>query len=200
MKESPKTITRTVKPTATSSSPFLTDTWYQRRRRSSAKVQGHQSNLVIVFATSKTGQFGHWRRTQLLSKGMTMRLHLIPAVMITLCVAACNNAKTPETVAKDVAKAEQKAATEVTKSENSAVKDLNSAAEKVDDKLVAFNNAAAKDAYNLAVAKADGDRKVALATCESVGGTEQKRCKERAEAEYQATKANAKAAAQAEKQ
>ena len=129
-----------------------------------------------------------------------MRRHLTIAVVMTLCMAACNNAKSPDTVAKDVAKAEQKATSEVAKSENSAAKDLNGAAEKVDDKLVAFNNAAAKDAYNLTVAKADGDRKIALANCESVSGDAQKKCKDQAEADYSAAKADAKAAAQSEKQ
>jgi hypothetical protein len=129
-----------------------------------------------------------------------MRLNLTAAILATLCIAACNNAKSPDTVAKDVAKAEQKASTEVTKSEDSAVKDLDGAAGKVDDKVVAFNNAAAKDAYNLAVARADGNRKVALANCESASGDAQKMCKDQAEADYAAAKANAKAAAQSEKQ
>ncbi len=129
-----------------------------------------------------------------------MRLNLTAAILMTICVAACNNAKSPETVSKDVAKAEQKASTEVAKSEDSAAKDLSGAAAKVDDKVVAFNNDAAKDAYNLAIAKADGDRKVALANCESASGDAQKNCKDEAEANYTAAKANAKAAAQSEKQ
>jgi hypothetical protein len=127
-----------------------------------------------------------------------MRLPI--AIVMTLCVAACNNAKSPETVAKDVAKAEQQASTEVAKSEDSAAKDLNGAAGNVDDKLVAFNNAAAKDAYNLAVANADGDRKVALANCESMSGDAQKQCKDQADSNYKAAKANAKAAAESQKQ
>jgi len=130
-----------------------------------------------------------------------MRLQLTSAIVAaTLCITACNNAKSPDTVAKDTAAAEQKASTEVAKSENSAVKDLNGAADKVDDKLIAFNNAAAKDAYNLAVAKADGDRRVALAQCEAVSGDAQKVCKDQAQADYNGAKANAKAAAQSEKQ
>jgi hypothetical protein len=129
-----------------------------------------------------------------------MRLNITVALLLTLAVAACNNAKSPDSVDKDVAKAEQKASTEVAKSEDSAVKDLNGSAGKVDDKLVAFSNAAAKDAYNLAVAKADGDRKVALANCESMSGDAQKQCKDQAEADYKAAKANAKATAQSEKQ
>jgi hypothetical protein len=114
--------------------------------------------------------------------------------------AGCDSAKSPDTVAKDVAKAEQKAANEVANSEKAAEKDLNKAAEKVDDKLVAFNNAAAKDAYDLAVAKADGDRKVALASCLALAGDAQKSCKDQAEADYGAAKANAKAAAQSVKE
>ncbi len=121
-------------------------------------------------------------------------------MIMGLCLAACNNAKSPDTVAKDVATAEQKASTEVAKSEDSAAKDLNSAAGKVDDKLVAFNNAAAKDVYDLAIAKADGNRKVALASCESASGNAQRLCKDQAEADYAAAKANAKAVAESEKQ
>ena len=100
-----------------------------------------------------------------------MRTLLVSAIATAVLLAAgCDSAKSPDTVAKDVAAAEQKAATEVANSEKAAEKDLNKAADKVDDKLIAFNNAAAKDAYDLAVAKADGDRKVALANCLSLGG------------------------------
>jgi hypothetical protein len=130
-----------------------------------------------------------------------MRLHFTGALIVaTFCIAACNNAKSPDTVSKDVTTAEQKASAEVTKSEDSAAKDLGGAAEKVDDKLVAFNNTAAKDAYNLAVANADGDRKVALAKCETASGDAQKKCKDQAEADYTAAKANAKAVAESQKQ
>jgi len=130
-----------------------------------------------------------------------MRMALTSAMAIAvLIIAGCDSAKSPDTVAKDVAAAEQKAASEVAKSEKAAEKDLNKAADKVDDTLVNFNNAAARDAYNLAVAKADGDRKVALANCLALGGDAQKTCKDQAEADYGAAKANAKAAAVSLKQ
>jgi hypothetical protein len=130
-----------------------------------------------------------------------MRILLASAVAMAVLVAAgCDSAKSPETVSKDVAKAEQKAATELANSEKAAEKDLNKAADKVDDKLVAFNNSAAKDAYDLAVAKADGDRKVALANCLALAGAAQKSCKDQADADYAAAKANAKAAAQSVKE
>ena len=129
-----------------------------------------------------------------------MRFNLPMAILMTLCVAACNDAKSPDTVDKDVAKAEQKASSEVAKSEDSAAKDLTNAASKVDDKVLAFNNAAAKDAYDLAMANADGDRKIALANCESASGDAQKQCKDQVEADYSAAKAKARALAQSEKQ
>jgi hypothetical protein len=130
-----------------------------------------------------------------------MRTLLTSAIALTILMAAgCDSAKSPETVSKDVAAAQQKAATELANSEKAAEKDLNKAADKVDDKLTAFNNAAAQDAYNLVVAKADGDRKVALANCLALGGDAQKACKDQAEADYTAAKANAKAAALSVKQ
>jgi hypothetical protein len=130
-----------------------------------------------------------------------MRSFLTSAIVIAVfTMAGCDQAKPPETVAKDVAKAEQKAAGELASSEKNAEKDLSKAADKVDDKLADFNNTAAKDAYNLAVAKADGDRKVALANCQALGGDAQKTCKDQAEADYGAAKANAKAAALSLKQ
>jgi hypothetical protein len=129
-----------------------------------------------------------------------MRSNLLMAILMTLCVAACNNAKSPDTVEKDVAKAEQKASTEVAKTEDSAAKDLNTAAAKVDDKIVAFNNTATKEAYELAMANADGDRKIALANCEQSSGDAQKQCKDQVEADYAAAKAKAEAAAQSQRQ
>jgi hypothetical protein len=130
-----------------------------------------------------------------------MRMALTSAMTIAvLIIAGCDSAKSPDSVAKDVATAQQKAAAEVANSEKAAEKDLNKAADKVDDTLVNFTNAAAKDAYNLALAKADGDRKVALANCLALGGDAQKTCKDQAEADYGAAKANAKATAVSLKQ
>ena len=126
---------------------------------------------------------------------------LMSAITVSfVLVSGCNNAKSPDAAAKEVARAEQKADAEVSKTEESASNDLGTAAGKVEDKVVAFNNTAAKDAYNRAVAQADGDRKVALAKCSALGGDDQKRCKEQADANYDAAKASAKATAQSEKQ
>lgn len=129
-----------------------------------------------------------------------MRTLITSALAATfILIGGCNNAKSPDTVAKDVAAAEQKASAEVANSEKDASKDIGKAADKVDDKLVDLNNTAAKDAYNLAVAKADGNRKVALANCQAASGDAQKACKDQADADYNAAVADAKAAAQSEK-
>ena len=129
-----------------------------------------------------------------------MRTRLISAIAMSMVlITGCNSPKSPDAVAKNVAAAEQKASAEVANSEKDASKDLGKAADKVDDKLVDFNNTAAKDAYNLAVAKADGDRKVALANCSAASGDAQKACKDQADADYRAAVADAKATAQSEK-
>jgi hypothetical protein len=123
-----------------------------------------------------------------------MRSLSLSAIALGLMFAAgCNNAKTPDVVQKDVAVAEQKAATEVAANENAASKDIGKAADKVDDKLADLNNTVVNDAYSVAVAKADGDRKITLAKCEALGGDAQKACRDQAEADYAAAKANAKA-------
>ena len=114
--------------------------------------------------------------------------------------AGCNNAKSPDAVANDVTAAQQKASTEVANSENAAAKDVGKAADKVDDKMTDLNNKAAADAYDIVVAQADGNRKVALAKCTALSGDAQKNCKDQAEADYKAAKSGAKAAETSEKQ
>ena len=130
-----------------------------------------------------------------------MRILMTSAMALCAVLAAgCDKPKSPEAVAHDVAAAEQKASNEVSSSEKDASKDIGNAADKVGDKLTDLNNVAAKDAQNIAIAKADGDRKVALAQCSALAGDAQKKCKDEADADYNAAKANAKADAVAARQ
>ena len=123
-----------------------------------------------------------------------MRTLPIFAIAVTVMLAAgCNKAKSPESVAKNVSAAEQKASTEVANSQTDASKDIAQDADKVGNKMTDLNNTAAKGAYQVAVAKADGDRKIALAKCDALNGDEQKNCKNQADADYEAAKADAKA-------
>jgi acetamidase/formamidase len=130
-----------------------------------------------------------------------MRTIALSAIAATFfLMTGCNNAKSPDAVAKDVAAAEQKASTETANSENQVAKDLNKATDQVNDKLTDLNNVAAKDAYKLSSAKADGDLRVALANCNALNGDAQKTCKDQANADYKATIAVAMANSQAAKE
>ena len=132
---------------------------------------------------------------------MATYLRLSSALALAACLlAACHQAKSPDEVSKEVANAQDKANAEVGRAENHAEKDVASAAGKVGDKLTDLNNDAASDAYKIAVAKADGDRKVTLAQCDALSGDAQTSCKKQADADYDAAKANAKAAEQSQKQ
>ena len=93
-----------------------------------------------------------------------------------VALSACNNAKSPDTEAKDMAAANRSAANEVADAQRDAQKD------------------ASKNAYDVAVAQADGDHKIALQKCEALQGHDQDVCKQQADADYDAAKANAKAA------
>ena len=115
-------------------------------------------------------------------------------------LAACHQGKSPDQVAAEVAKAQDKANSEVAGAEQHADKDVANAAAKVGDKLTDLNNDAAGDAYKIAVAKADGDHKVALAQCNAMSGDGQTACRKQADADYDAAKANAKSTEQAQKQ
>jgi hypothetical protein len=126
-----------------------------------------------------------------------MREHLMPIfVVAALALAGCNKPKSPEDVSRDVANAEQKACNEVTKSEDRAQSALDKSYEKINDQEIKFNNDAAHQTYNVTIAKADGNRKVALATCESQSGDAQKACKDQAEADYKTARVDARAAAE----
>ncbi|MGC2029431.1 MAG: hypothetical protein WA642_05395 [Steroidobacteraceae bacterium] len=130
-----------------------------------------------------------------------MRILMTSAIALCAVLAAgCDKPKSPDVVAHDVAAAQQKASSEVSSSEKDASKDIGNAADKVGDKLTDLNNVAAKDAQNIGIAKADGDRKVALAQCSALAGDDQKKCRDEADADYNAAKANAKADAVASKQ
>jgi membrane protein len=125
---------------------------------------------------------------------------IVGVCVLTLLAGGCNQAKSPDKVASEVAGAEQKTASNVSNAERDASKDVANAAEKVDDKAKDLNNAEVKGAYDVAMARAEGDRKIALDKCEALSGDAQKACKDVAKADYEAAKANLKAMRTSEKQ
>src|SRR5665213_4325605 len=115
------------------------------------------------------------------------------ALLAVAAASGCDHAKSPDAVANDVAAAQAKRASEVADAKQDAAKDENRSEAKVDDKNADLNNANAKGSYDVAMAQADGDHKVALQKCDALSGDSQKACKDQADAKYDLAKANAKA-------
>ena len=116
------------------------------------------------------------------------------ALLATCVLSACNQAKNPETVAKDTANAENTATENAAKAEQAAGDKVNSAQTVVSDEKTAEAHTAAVQAEKVADAKAQGEHKVALAQCESLSGEPQKSCKEQADTAYQVAEDQAKQA------
>jgi hypothetical protein len=131
-----------------------------------------------------------------------MKLRLVTAIALVgiSLLSGCNNEKSTDVVASEVAAARQKAAAETANAQRDASKENAAAAEKVDDKSKDLNNVEAKGAYDVAMVKADGDHKVALEKCTAMSGDGQAKCKDLADADYNVAKANAKATEVATKQ
>jgi hypothetical protein len=107
-----------------------------------------------------------------------MRLNILwLAGAATLVLASgCNKAKSPDAAANDIAAANKSAHEEVADARRDQQKDMSS------------------DTYQVAAAKADGEHKISIQKCETLEGHDQKVCKDQADADYDAAKANAKAA------
>jgi hypothetical protein len=131
---------------------------------------------------------------------MNVKLIAALSVLTVAVLAGCNNAKSPAAVANDVAAAQKKAAENVADVRKDASKDNASATDKVDDKSKDLNNVEAKGAYDVALARDEGNHKVALEKCNAVRGDAQSKCKDMADADYNAAKANAKASEVSTKQ
>jgi hypothetical protein len=124
-----------------------------------------------------------------------MRLPIISIISLTILAlaAGCDHAKSPQAAANDIAAAKQSAAQEVADAHQEAAKDINSASKELQDKSGELADSNAKAAYDVALAQADGDHKIAIQECMTREGAGQKLCKDKANADYDAAKANAKA-------
>jgi hypothetical protein len=131
---------------------------------------------------------------------MNCKLITALSVLSIVVVAGCNNAKSPDAVANDIAAAQQKTADNVADVRKEAAKENARAADKVDDKSKDLNNVEAKGAYDIALARAEGNHKVGLEKCNAVSGDARSKCKDMADADYNAAKANAKASEVSNKQ
>ena len=114
---------------------------------------------------------------------------LAVAAAVGICaLAGCNQRESAKETSKDVAEERQDARRTWRKSSREAAEWRPEGAE---------DRAAAE--YDVAVAQADGQRKVAKEKCETMGSDSQKACKDQAEADYESAKAQAQATLDAAK-
>src|ERR1700677_3022593 len=86
-------------------------------------------------------------------------------ILTTVLACGCNSAKSPAAVATDVAAARQQASTEVTDARTDAANNVDRAAANADGSSKDLNDVGARNAYDVAVAQADGDHNVAIQQC-----------------------------------
>ena len=106
-------------------------------------------------------------------------------------LAACDNAKSPADVARDTSAAEQKAA--------AAKERALRIAERREADVASRSNADARELVHetaaqeqkIADTEAEGERRIALAHCEGLGGAPQKSCREEAAARYEIARGKA---------
>jgi hypothetical protein len=119
---------------------------------------------------------------------------LIVVLAAVACLSACNRANSPGTAANDIAEAKQSAAQEVSDAQRDAATQIDKADKAAQEKSNDLAEANIKAQYDVALAKADGIRKITLQQCMTKNGAAQRLCKQQADAEYDTSSARAKAA------
>lgn len=113
-------------------------------------------------------------------------------VALLALIAACNSGESQSAAAKDVATASQDAADNLARAREDAEKDINGAARDLTAEQKNMNSVAARGAYDVEIAKAEGDHKVATEKCGMLSNEALKACTSQADADYEAAKARAK--------
>ncbi|MEJ0008635.1 MAG: hypothetical protein WDM77_20320 [Steroidobacteraceae bacterium] len=121
-------------------------------------------------------------------------LLLTLALMATCLLNACDQAKSPDQVAKDTATAEANASEATAKAEQTAGDKVNSAQTVVQDEQAAADHTRAVQMEKVNSTQAEGNHKIALAQCETLAGESQKACKDQADTAYATAQALAKQA------
>lgn len=125
---------------------------------------------------------------------MTTKAPWILAAIAMLAVAGCHKAEPTGTVQRDIAHARDDAADKEAKVEQKAAETVASANQNVAVESQQADEKTVKAAYDVAVAKAAGDHKIAVAKCEGLSGDAQKACLDQADAARDMAKAKAEAA------
>jgi hypothetical protein len=121
-------------------------------------------------------------------------------VLALAMVAGCEKSRPPQASAQDIEAAKQEAQREVAEAKAEASKDVKSAAKVSGSDSRVVTEAKVTGTYDVAMAKADGDRKIATEQCLTLPADQQKACKDKADADYETTAAAAKATRLARRQ
>ena len=116
----------------------------------------------------------------------------LSSVAMLMLIAGCHPAKTPHASAEDIDAAKQEAQHEVAEARAEAAKAVKSAAKTMGPGAKGVIDAKVTGSYDVAMAKADGDHKIAAEKCLSLPTDTQQACKDQAEADYETAKATAK--------
>ena len=115
------------------------------------------------------------------------------ALLTAMLLGACNQAKNPSEVSKDVNVASQKAEKNTANAEDKASEKIASAEKDVANERRDAQHTEAVQQEDVAKTEAEGRRKVALAKCEALSSGRQQACKDEANAAYDMAVAQAKA-------
>ncbi|GAC1306414.1 MAG: hypothetical protein NVSMB10_11130 [Steroidobacteraceae bacterium] len=113
-------------------------------------------------------------------------------LIFAAALIACHPAKTPTPTAQDIEAAARDASREVEQARTEAAKDVRNAAKIEGPGSYAVTHAKATAAYDVAMVRADGDHTVATEKCLTLPAPAIEACKQRADADYEASKTAAK--------
>jgi hypothetical protein len=123
---------------------------------------------------------------------MNNRIPMLVVLLAGACaLGACDRPKSAAQVEKDTASAEQSAAERDSKAEAKAAAKVADARADVRSEQRDLAHVNAVQAEDVAITEAEGARKVALARCGGLAGDAQASCKDQANADFEAAKANA---------
>jgi hypothetical protein len=152
-------------------------------------------------ASCRAFQRGELQGVEQMNKSI---LNFVAAGTLAVVLAGCNRAESPQEVSQDVAEAQADRSENVQDARvDQAQVAANTSADAVsanpDDRGAAIEDRA-EAAYNTKLAAAKGDHDVAKQGCEALKGDAQESCKKSAEATYEAAKASAQMALNAERE
>jgi hypothetical protein len=116
------------------------------------------------------------------------------AALSFIALWSCHRAESPARVQRDLAQARTEAADKQAKADQKAAEAMAAAHQSLATESQRTDARDAAAAYDLAIARADGDHKISIAKCEGLSGGAQKACLDQADSEQALAKGRAEAA------